>query len=120
MNCCSKRFAKPCRRGVDRPISDGNWEFSLWAPRLQTRMLRRAGWVQRHPISKRCASSGFPAVSAEQIFQAFYATKPAELGMGLSICRSSVEAHGGQLRAAAGGDPTDATVTFPVHSNGSF
>jgi PAS domain S-box-containing protein len=61
---------------------------------------------------------GFAATSVEQIFQAFYTTKPAGLGMGLSICRSIVEAHGGQLRAAAA-DPTGAIFTFtlPVRSN---
>jgi PAS domain S-box-containing protein len=61
---------------------------------------------------------GFPVASVEQIFQAFYTTKPAGLGMGLSICRSIVEAHGGQLRAAAR-DPTGAIFTFslPVLSN---
>jgi signal transduction histidine kinase len=64
---------------------------------------------------------GLPEASAEQIFQAFYTTKPAGLGMGLSICRSIVEAHGGQLRAAPR-DPTGATFTFtlPVRSNDAF
>jgi PAS domain S-box-containing protein len=64
---------------------------------------------------------GFPEASAEQIFQAFYTTKPDGLGMGLSICRSIVEAHGGQLRAAAG-HPTGAIFTFtlPIRSNGTF
>jgi C4-dicarboxylate-specific signal transduction histidine kinase len=51
---------------------------------------------------------GFPAASVEQIFQAFHTTRLAGLGMGLSICRSIVEADGGQLRAAAG-NPTGAT-----------
>jgi PAS domain S-box-containing protein len=64
---------------------------------------------------------GFPLASIEQIFQAFYTTKPAGLGMGLSICRSIVEAHGGQLRAAAR-DPTGAIFTFtlPVRPNDAF
>jgi PAS domain S-box-containing protein len=64
---------------------------------------------------------GFPVASVEQIFQAFYTTKPAGLGMGLSICRSIVEAHGGQLRAAAR-DPTGAIFTFtlPVPPNDAF
>jgi K+-sensing histidine kinase KdpD len=80
-----------------------------------------ARWLGATPPNiEEVRQPGFPAVSAEQIFQAFYATKPAELRMGLSICRSIVEAHGGQLPAAAGGDPRDATFRLPVHSNGSF
>jgi PAS domain S-box-containing protein len=61
---------------------------------------------------------GLTEASADKMFQAFYTTKSAGLGMGLSICRSIVEAHGGQLRAAAG-DPTGAIFTFtlPASSN---
>jgi PAS domain S-box-containing protein len=64
---------------------------------------------------------GFPEASGDQIFQAFYTTKPAGLGMGLSICRSIVEAHGGQLRAAAG-HPRGAIFTFslPVPPSGAL
>jgi PAS domain S-box-containing protein len=56
---------------------------------------------------------GLPLASLEQIFQAFYTTKPSGLGMGLSICRSIVEAHGGTLRATAA-HPTGATFTFTL------
>ena len=56
---------------------------------------------------------GLPDASAEKMFQAFYTTKPAGLGMGLSICRSIVEAHGGQLRAVAG-DPAGAVFAFTL------
>jgi C4-dicarboxylate-specific signal transduction histidine kinase len=49
----------------------------------------------------------------ERVFDSFYTTKPSGLGMGLSICRSIVEAHGGRLWASAN-DPRGATFQFTV------
>jgi signal transduction histidine kinase len=43
---------------------------------------------------------GLPAQQVDQIFNAFFTTKPRGTGMGLRISRSIVEAHGGRLWAA--------------------
>ena len=44
---------------------------------------------------------GLAAGALEQMFAAFYTTKPGGLGLGLSICRSTIEAHDGRLWASA-------------------
>jgi PAS domain S-box-containing protein len=50
-------------------------------------------------VAVRDTGPGLTQASAARIFEAFYTTKSGGLGMGLSICRSIVEAHGGRLWA---------------------
>ncbi len=53
-------------------------------------------------VGVRDSGPGFDHAKTESIFNAFYTTKENGLGMGLSICRSIIEAHGGKLWATAG------------------
>ena len=58
---------------------------------------------------------GLPNGKTEQIFNAFFTTKPQGSGMGLSISRSIVESHGGQLWATANsGRGTTFYFTLPT------
>jgi len=56
---------------------------------------------------------GLPSRDADQIFNTFFTTKPGGTGMGLSISRSIVEAHGGRLWAAPN-TPRGATFQFTL------
>jgi signal transduction histidine kinase len=56
---------------------------------------------------------GLPSEEVDQIFSAFFTTKPQGSGMGLAISRSIVESHGGRLWAAAN-DGRGATFHFTL------
>jgi PAS domain S-box-containing protein len=66
---------------------------------------------------------GLPAEKMDQIFSAFFTTKPQGTGMGLAISRSIVESHGGRLWATANAGrgatfyftlPTEVTESSPL------
>src|SRR6476660_7933447 len=64
---------------------------------------------------------GISAENADRLFNAFFTTKTNGMGMGLSICRSIIEAHGGRLWASAN-LPHCATFQFtlPVSANAAL
>ena len=56
-------------------------------------------------MSVRDGGPGIPAGAEETIFEPFYTTKAGGMGMGLSIVRSIVEAHGGSIRVVSDREP---------------
>ena len=58
-------------------------------------------------VSVQDSGTGINPEHAERMFDAFFTTKPNGIGLGLSICRSIVESHGGRLSV------------FPAHPHGS-
>ena len=57
--------------------------------------------------------------SVDRLFDAFYTIKPNGLGMGLSICRSIIEAHGGRIWATANA-PRRAAFQFSLPRQGEI
>jgi PAS domain S-box-containing protein len=67
-------------------------------------------------IAVRDSGPGLKPESFGHLFDPFYTTKPAGMGMGLSICRSIIEAHGGRLWAIANA-PRGAVFQFTLHQD---
>ena len=67
-------------------------------------------------VAVRDSGPGLAPESAERMFESFYTTKPSGLGMGLSICRSIVEAHQGRLWACSN-TPRGAIFQFTLPSH---
>jgi PAS domain S-box-containing protein len=59
---------------------------------------------------------GLTSGSLDHLFDPFYTTKANGMGMGLSICRSIIEAHGGRLWATAN-SPRGAVFQFTLHQD---
>jgi signal transduction histidine kinase len=91
--------------GIDAMKSvDGTREFVIGSRRAESGQLL---------VSVSDTGVGLPPGQTEQIFNPFFTTKPHGTGMGLRICRSIVESHGGRLWAADN-SPRGATFQFTL------
>jgi PAS domain S-box-containing protein len=64
-------------------------------------------------VTIRDSGPGIDPENLERVFEAFYTTKTSGVGMGLSICRSIIDAHGGRLWADAN-EPRGAVFRFTL------
>jgi signal transduction histidine kinase len=64
-------------------------------------------------VAVRDTGPGLRPESLSRLFEPFYTTKPDGMGMGLSICRSIIEAHGGRLWATRC-EPRGALFQFTI------
>jgi signal transduction histidine kinase len=89
-----------------QPITDRSRELVI-----------RSGQDEAHGVlvSVTDCGIGISAENADRLFNAFFTTKSSGMGMGLSICRSILEAHGGSLSASRNEGP-GATFQFVLPS----
>jgi PAS domain S-box-containing protein len=86
---------------------DGTREFAIQSQR---------GENEEVVVSVTDSGVGLPPHQADQIFNAFFTTKPHGTGMGLRISRSIIESHGGRLWAADN-SPRGASFHFTLPTN---
>jgi len=85
-------------------LGGASWELSISS--------RREG-ANEILVEVRDSGHGLSARTMERIFDPFFTTKPDGMGMGLSISRSIVVAHGGRLWATAN-EPRGAVFQFAL------
>jgi signal transduction histidine kinase len=73
-------------------VAEGRRELLITTARAEPNGVR---------VTVKDSGPGLAPASLEHLFTPFHTTKPGGLGMGLSICRSIIEAHGGRIWVTA-------------------
>lgn len=91
---------------------DAARELAPERQKLELTLAASGSWLE---IMVRDRGSGLEDATRAHLFEPFFTTKPDGLGLGLSICRSIAEAHGGRLAAdtPADGVGTRFILTLP-------
>lgn len=93
-------------------VDDGNRSLRITAGRDDDNVF----------VSVQDSGPGLTPATLERVFEPFYTTKPTGLGVGLSICRSIIEAHSGALwatNAESGGAVFSFTVPISTSAKSS-
>jgi PAS domain S-box-containing protein len=90
-----------------KDADDGARELAIRCKRMESEQI---------VVSVSDTGAGLPPEHIEQIFNAFFTTKPHGSGMGLRISRSIIESHGGRLWAA-NNSPRGASFYFTLGNN---
>ncbi|HEY4404290.1 MAG TPA: ATP-binding protein [Xanthobacteraceae bacterium] len=90
-----------------RGVEDGNRELHISTVSIEPEVVC---------VAVRDTGGGLRPESLPRLFEPFYTTKPDGMGMGLSICRSIIEAHGGRLWATRC-EPRGAQFQFTIPAN---
>jgi two-component system, LuxR family, sensor kinase FixL len=80
-------------------------------------ILSRRDAEDRVLVEVRDHGVGIDPESANRLFKAFFTTKPEGMGMGLSVCRSIVQLHGGRIWASPNTEGAGATFSFTLPSS---
>jgi signal transduction histidine kinase len=83
-------------------VMNGAEAMSTTAENLRALMIASRLESDEVTITVEDSGAGIDSKDSEQIFEAFFTTKPTGMGMGLAICRSIVAAHNGRLWASPG------------------
>ena len=81
-------------------------------PAERSVLVRTRSTPEGQEVAVQDAGTGIDEASLDRLFTPFYTSKPKGMGMGLAICKTIIESHGGRIWAASNPDHGGSTFTF--------